>query len=349
VATLGLQALADRIDAGAGRPDTRGKRWLWTGLAGLVLAMSATLLAPVDYRVEATIALLVSFSALAWLLLARTSTMLGRDVACAVVLAGAAWIPFRHNIEFARSDAMLFHADRVQARADATRLWAMLPDAADYRIALGGGLVNAHLLTHAYVNVGFRSIGGGLGPMNYDKHRLLSAPDRAITALYGVKYQLLSDHAARPGDRRLRAGLWLRTDPAALPRLFFVGGGMRVVDDVVASLLADKAHGAVRVVAAAKDLPDGFDVQLHSRGVPTVADVSVSESRRTRLRATVDSDSAGLLVLNEDPGARWQASIDGKPAPTFRVNGFQTAVAIPRAGRHVIEIARPGRLFERIP
>ena len=345
LAALGLQALGERATAGQRR---LRDPWIWTSAVGFALAMAATLLAATSYRIEAAIALAIGFTALGWSLLTRRRETLARDVACVAVLVCAAWIPFRHNIEFARADAMLFQPDRVQARADAARLSSLLPDAANYRVVLGG-LPNSDLLTHAYANLGFRSTRGGIGPLDYAKYRLLSAPNPAVSALYGVKYLLLPDTAAKPGDRRLRPGLWLRTNPAALPRLFFVGGGLRVVENPVETLRAAGNANPVQALVARRDLPKALDVDLYGQGVPAIAMPRLSENRRTRLRATLDSDRPGLLVLNEDPDARWQARIDGKPAIAFRINGFQTAFAIPGAGHHVVEIGRPGRLFEHVP
>ena len=346
LAALGLQELGERAAAGQRR---LRNPWIWTCIVGFALAVAATLLAATNYRIEAAVALAVGFAALGWSLLGHRRETPASDLACVAVLVGAVWIPFRHNIEFARADATLFLPDRVQARADAARLSSLLPDATSYRIALSSALPNSDLLTHAYANLGFRTTRGGIGPLDYAKYRLLSAPNPAVSALYGVKYVLLPDVRAMPGDRRLRAGLWLRTDRTALPRLFFVGGGVRAVEDPVEMLRTASAATPVQALVARRDLPETLDVDLYGRGLPTITMPRVSENRRTRLRATLDSDRAGLLVLNEDPGARWQARIDGKPARAFRINGFQTAFAIPDAGHHVVEIGRPGRFFESTP
>jgi hypothetical protein len=346
LAALGLQALGERATA---YPRRTRDPWLWAFTAGALLALAATLHAGTDYRIEATIALVIGFGALVLALLAHGRRTARRDAACVVVLICAVWIPFRHNIEFARADAMLFHPDRVQARTDAARLASLLPDEHSYRTVLGAGIPNSHLLTHAYANLGFRSTSGGIGPHVHDKYRLLSVPTPAVSALYGVKYHLLGDAAARPGDLGLRAGLWVRTDPAALPRLFFVGGGLRVVDDPVEALRTSHETTPERALVAPGDLPDTLDVEAYARGTPHLVLPLLSENRRTRLHARFESARAGLLILNEDPGARWQARIDGKPADAFRINGFQTAFAVGTAGRHEVEIVRPGRLFERLP
>lgn len=340
LAAAGLQGLRRDVVP----PLTRDP-WIALALAGLVLALAAALAASTPDRVEASIMLMGGFAALAWSLRAPVQDVRARDLACAAMLVCAVWIPFRHNIEFARSEATLFLPDRVQARADAERLRALLPDEDDYRIVLAGTLPNAHLLTHTYAAAGFRSIHGGIGPANHAKYRLLSQANPAVSALYGVKYILLPSTAARSGDIVLRPGLALRTDPAALPRLFFIGGGLRVVDDPVAALRALNDPSPLRALVAARDLPAGFDIAPFASAPPALSTPAPIENRRTRLRATLINDRPGLLILNEDPEARWRARIDGKAVPAIRVNGFQTAFAVPNAGRHMVEIERPGRLF----
>jgi hypothetical protein len=341
LAAAGLQALwSDRGEVPAWRRDP----WSAAAILAFALAFAATWATPAPYRVEAALVLVAGFVALAWSLRAPSQSARTRDLACALLLACTAWIPFRHNIEFARRDATLFLPDRVQARTDAARLRALLPDEDVYRIVLAGTLPNAHLLTHAYAALGFRSIHGGIGPADHAKHALLSMANPAVSALYGVKYILLPA-ASAPGDVALRPGLALRTDAAALPRLFFVGGGLRVVDDPVAALRALDDPSPLHAFAARRDLPAGFDVATFAYGAPLLSTPALAENRRTRLRAVLASDRPGLLVLNEDPEARWHARIDGEEVTAFRINGFQTAFAIPAPGRHVVEIERPGRLF----
>lgn len=347
LAALGLQALQARAEAGA----RRGIRdpWTWALVAAFALALLATMRMATPWRIEAGLALVVGFAALAWSLFARGRGRNAHDIACVVVLVCAVWMPFRHNIVFPREDATLFLPDRVEARAEAARLAALLPDEAVYRIALSPELTDASLLTQAYANLGFRAIRGGISPINHAKFQLLHFPNPAVSALYGVKYALLPSAAAQPGDRRLDAHLSLRTHAGALPRLFFIGGGLRVVDDPVAALRALTDADPVHAFVARDDLPAGFGVDAYATGAPTLAMPNVAENRRTHLRATLDNHRPGLLVLNEDPEARWRARIDGKPVAGFRVNGFQTAFAIADAGRHTVEIERPGRLFGSRP
>ena len=166
-----------------------------------------------------------------------------------------------------------------------------------------------------------------------------------MAALYGVRYVLLPEASMVHGDRLLRPGLALRTDPSALPRPFLVEGGLAVAGHPVAVLLDARDAAPLRVVARAADLPPGLDRAAHATGEPRRAHVALGVNTRTRLVATVDSEGPSVLVLNEDPRARWRATVDGLPAPVFPVNGFQAGVALGARGRHEVVIERPGRLL----
>lgn len=342
LAALGLQALHAR----SARPSAARDPWTWLATAALALALAATLASGVAYRTGAALALLLAFAALAWCLRGRGGRA-GVALACVLLLAGTAWAPFRHNIRFPYADAMLFHADRVQAHADAAALASRLEGLDRYRFVLGAGVDNAHLLTHAWTLHGFRSIHGGIGPAEYGKYRLLSQAGPMVAALYGVRWSILPAAAARPGDEPLRSGLVLRTEAAALPRLFLLQGGLELVDDPVASLLASADASPLRALARAQDLPAGLDAGAFAGPGQAARGMTVQRNGRTLLLADVDAAGPALVLLNEDPAARWRATVDGRPAPVFRVNGYQAAVALPAAGRYRVRIERPGRLLPR--
>lgn len=340
VAALGLQLLHARTV-----PPLARDGWAWLAALALAIAAAATLASGVDYRAGAGVALLLAFAGLAWCMRARRDGQAALVLACALVFFATAWAPFRHNIRFAHDDAMLFHPDRVQARADAAALAARLEGLDDYRFVLGAGVDNAHLLTHAWTLHGFRSIHGGIGPAEYGKYRLLSQANPTVAALYGVRWSLWPEAAAHPGDEPLRQGLVLRTHPDALPRLFFLSGGLELVADPVGYLVGLGEASPLRAVVRAEDLPAGLDPGAHAGSGRAGGDVSVSRNGRTVLEATVDAREPGLLLLNEDPAARWRATVDGRPVQVFRVNGYQAALVLPSPGRHAVRIERPGRLF----
>src|SRR5690606_12054737 len=152
---------------------------------------------------------------------------------------------------------------------------------------------------------------------------------------------------ARPGDERLRPGLVLRTHPEALPRLYFLAGGVAVVDDPVEGLLALGDASPLRAMVRVGDLPAGVDAAQHAGAGRTGGAVTVHRNQRTLLSAMVEADGPGLLILNEDPAARWHASLDGRVTPMFRVNGYQVALVVPARGQHAVRIVRPGPLTGR--
>ncbi|MBB1472857.1 hypothetical protein H5368_07415 [Luteimonas sp. MC1782] len=342
LAALGLQSLRLRTP-----PALLRDPWAWLGVFAVAATAALILAGGSGYRGGALLASVVAFAALGWCLRARRGGGIALALACVALLAGSAWAPFMHNKRFAHDDAMLFHADRVQAHADAAALAARLPLRDRYRFMLGGSIDNAHLLTHAWTMHGFRSIHGGIGPAEYAKYRLLAQATPLVMALYGVRWSLWPEADARPGDERLRPGLVLRTHPDALPRLYFLAGGMDVVDDPVTTLLAAGPVSPLRALVRAIDLPAGVDAVAHAGPGRIGGRVTLQRNAGTVLLATVDADGPGLLVLNEDPAARWRATVDGHTAPMFRVNGYQVALAIPARGRHSVRIERPGQLMGR--
>ncbi|MBJ6982372.1 hypothetical protein [Luteimonas sp. MC1572] len=342
LAALGLQSLRLRTP-----PPLLRDPWAWLGVLGLVAMIIATLASTGAYRPGALLAALAAFAALGWCMRAPRGGSGVLALACVALLAGSAWAPFMHNKRFAHDDAMLFHADRVQAHADAAALAERLPERDRYRFMLGGSVDNAHLLTHAWTTHGFRSIHGGIGPAEHAKYRLLSQASPMVAALYGVRWSLWPEADAQPGDEILRPGLVLRTHVDALPRLYQLVGGMAVVADPVESLLAHGQASPLRALVRAGDLPAAVDAARHAGTGRLDGEVTLHHNARTLLLATVDATGPGLLILNEDPAARWRATVDGRATPMFRVNGYQVALEIPARGRHAVRIERPGRLLGR--
>lgn len=341
-AALGLQSLRLRSV-----PPLVRDPWAWAAAAGLALALVAAVALPTGHRPATVASTVLAFAGLAWCLRARRALPAAAAAAAVLVLAATVWTPFHHNVRFARDDAMLFHPDRVQARADAAALAARLPGRDRYRLALGASVPDAQLLVHAWTLHGFRSTQGGIGPMDHGKHRLLAEGGPALSALYGVRWTVWPEADARPGDAPLRPGLVLRTDPAALPRVFALAGGLETSVDPVATLLASDARSPLRAVVQPTALPPGVDAGDFG-GPARLADCLVVErAARTAVEVRLDCPHPVLLVLNEDPAARWRATVDGTAAPVFAVNGYQAAVAIRAPGPHAVRIARPARLGGR--
>lgn len=334
LAAVGLDALRRRAP-----PAWMRDGWVAATVLAALFATTAILIAGAPHAAQSVSAMLLSLAVLAACL--RAGARLRHAwLACAAMLAAAAWMPLLHNLRFARGDAMLFHADRQQAHADAAALARRLPERGDYRLQLVDGIPDAHLLTHAWTMHGFRAIHGGIGPDDHAKYRLLHEGGPVVRALYGQRWTLLPGDDTADGDTRLRPGLALRTDPSALPRLYFLAGGIAVVADPARAWRDAPGTSPLRALLTADALPAG----LATGGTGTLGTLEVEASRRTRLVATVDATRPGLVILNEDPRGRWRATVDGRPAAMFPVNGYQTAVAVTAPGRHRITITRPARL-----
>lgn len=339
-AALGLQGLCDRV-----RPALARDPWAWLAGAALLAGLLAALISDTGYRATTLASLLVAFGALAWCIRGPRSQRAA--AAAALVLLATAWTPAWHNVRFAYEDATLFDPDRVQARADAAALASRLEGLDQYRMALGHTLPNHQLIVHSWTLHGFRTIQGGIGPTEYDKFRLLVQGGPALRALYGVRWSLWPEADALPGDAPLREGLVLRTHPDALPRLFALHGGLQASDDPVAELLAVGAGSPLRAVVDPADLPAGVERAMFEGEATRAECIDLRRNDRTALDATVNCPRPVLVLLNEDPAARWQATLDGTPVPVFRVNGYQVAIAIDAPGPHALRIERPAHLFRR--
>ncbi|MEP6633187.1 MAG: hypothetical protein ABJA62_03175 [Luteimonas sp.] len=340
-AAAGFQALSDRYPSD-GRPPPLD-RWTAALFIALLTGLTALIIGSSSHRLEAAGLLIATFGALTWMRHGGKIPRAARDLAIGAMLFCTVWIPFRYAPQFDISTATVFRADRMQARAAAQHLVATLPDEANYRIALDPTIADSNLLVHSYLTAGLRAIRGGISPADRAKFDLLYFPNAAVSALYGVKYIVLPKTAARSGDWPLDAQFVVRTDASALPRLFFVRGGMQIMEDPVAALRALQDGDPLHIFVAPTDIPRSLDAAKYKSGTPRASTPALSKNDRTQLHAALFTDGPGLLVLNEDPAARWRATVDGQEVLAFRINGFQTAFAIANAGRHDVVIERPGR------
>jgi hypothetical protein len=240
---------------------------------------------------------------------------------------------------------MLMDAEHVQTRAEALRIAAYITDGEDYRFAVSPDIGNYKNFTVTLASLGLRGIRGDISPQEYDKFRLLFFPSPAVANLYGVKYQVVPAEPSAGSDIRIDDKISLQVNQRALPRLFFVQGGVQVVESPVDALMGAPAGGMVHVYVAREDLPSGFEPGEYPSDSTTLMVPTLLENGSVHVQAIVETRGSGLLVLNEDMAGRWRATIDGKQVRSFRVNGFQTAFLLSGAGLHMIEVSRPGHLL----
>lgn len=337
----GLQRLLDSSADGVfGERFRKGALWLL--LAGFVTALCLIPAMHEDLMGAAVLTLCLSFALLAACLLFPVRTRPVHELAAVLTIFLAFAVPVLSYARHAPRQSMLMDAEHVNTRNEALRIAAIITDGDNYRFEVSPKIPYYKNLTVTLANLGLRGIRGDVSPQEYDKFRLLFFPSPAVANLYGVKYQIVPDSPAVGGDIKIDDKISLRLNRHALPRLFFMRAGVQMTDSPVDALLGVSDDGAAHVFVARSDLPSGIDLGPYQSAGSTPVVPDVLDNDAVHLKAILDAKGSGLLVLNEDMAGRWRATIDGKPAMPFRVNGFQTAFFLNGAGRHTIEVSRPG-------
>jgi len=340
----GLQRLLDSSVTGA--PGMRfRKASLWVLLAGFVAALWLISATHADSMMAAMLSLFISFVLLIACLQFPVRTRRIHQLAgVSIVFLGVA-APLLSYARFAPGQSMLTDAEHMNTRNEALRIAASITNGENYRFAVSPQIPHYTNLTVTLANLGLRGIRGDVNPQEYDKFRLLFFPSPAVANLYGVKYQVIPDKTYVDGDIKINNKIALRLNRHALPRLFFVRGGVQLVKSPVDALLGIPDDGAVHVFVAQRDLPPGVDLGVYMSASAAPVVPTLLHNGGVQVRAILDTKGSGLLVLNEDMTGRWRATIDGRRTMPFRVNGFQTAFLMNGAGLHTIEISRPGDVF----
>lgn len=340
----GLQRLLDSSAAGVSGERFRNAS-LWLLLAGFVTALCLIPLMHADLMLAAVLTLCLSFALLAACLLFPVRTRPVHQLAAMLTIVLAFATPLLSYSRHAPRQSMLMDAEHVNTRKEALRIAASITDGDNYRFEVSPKIPYYKNLTVTLANLGLRGIRGDVTPQEYDKFRLLFFPSPAVANLYGVKYQIVPDTPSVGGDIKIDDKISLRLNRNALPRMFFMRGGVQMVKSPVDALLGVPDDGAAHVFVARADLPSGIDLGPYQSAGSTPIVPDVLDNDAVHLKAILDAKGGGLLVLNEDMAGRWRMMIDGKRVMPFRVNGFQTAFQLNGAGRHTIEISRPGHVL----
>ena len=340
--TYGLQMLFDMKQAGSTKASSERKFWLGVVVAGFV-ATIIVLLIDKGSLYEISI-VCCSFA----IILAYGSWRVAnkwRDIPAAAVVILSACVPVIAYPRYSSQVYLLTQPDRVRAREEATQLADHIPDRNDFRFAVSTDLPNFKYFTTALANLDLRGIRGNVSPQEYDKFRLLFFPNQTVANLYGVKYEIIPSNQSHPADAPIDQHVSLRINTGALPRLFFVQGGLKVVNSPINSLInANTPDGKVFFMSP-RDVPRHFDLSPYTAGEPAIILPDAIKNTPVDVHASLHTTAPGLFVLNEDPAAHWRAILDGKSIAPIRINGFQTAFPIAQAGQHQLEIWRPSHLF----
>lgn len=118
--------------------------------------------------------------------------------------------------------------------------------------------------------------------------------------------------------------------PESLPEAALAGMVVRAphVNAALEAIWAPEFHPA-RVAVVAGEGP--------ARSGPPGA-VRILDAERERVVAEVDSEAGGVLVLRRAHLPIWEATVDGRPAPTVIAQVTRLGVEVP-AGRHRVELA----------
>lgn len=268
-----------------------------------------------------------------------------RQITAAITVILAAAIPIPTYTKYLFKAPLLMDVGHVKRREDATQIASLIADGDRYRFAVSPKFSDYKNLTVALSNLGLRGIRGDLSPQEYDKFRLLFFPSAVVSDLYGVKYEVVQDNERAPGDLHAEGDIFLHVNDRALPRVFFVQGGVKVVNSPVDALLAVSGDSPLPFFVASRDVSKQASFAPYTTGPATISFPSVTKNNSVRVSATLASARGGLLVLNEDPAGRWRATVDGQRAVPIPINGFQTAFLITGPGYHQVEIERPTHLF----
>ncbi len=130
-------------------------------------------------------------------------------------------------------------------------------------------------------------------------------------------------------------GLVIWRNPIALPRAYVVPGAVVVEANPALVLSAFREHDPRHSVVMETDpfagLPAGPRQGFKAaHWLPAASDRVVIE---------IETDAPGLLVVADTWMPGWTARVDGRPALIERGNLCQRVVALPRPGRHRIEMA----------
>jgi hypothetical protein len=263
----------------------------------------------------------------------------------AMIIIASTLIPILSYARLSPAVSQMALEDHIQTRQEAKRIAAIITDGDKFRFAVSTKFPNFKNFTVTLSNLDLRGVRGDISPQEYDKFRLLFFPSPAIADLYGVKYQIIPSQDSQTGDIAIDKAVSVHTNEHALPRLFFVQGGIKIVESPVDALLSTRDDNLWHFYVARNDLPSRLDFSAYTVGSCAVTVPNVSVNSPVDIQASLTSGGSGLLVLNEDPSGRWKATVDGKVVTPIRVNGFQTAFPVTSAGEHEFEIKRPTHLF----
>jgi hypothetical protein len=145
-------------------------------------------------------------------------------------------------------------------------------------------------------------------------------------------------------DKGTMQGVRVYENPNVLPRAFMVHNIVQQSEDQVLETLQDPAFNWYRSAIVEDKIPDQQLAQLTGTAAPSQSQVAITGYDLHQVTVSADGPAAGLLVLSDAFYPGWSATVDGQPAPVYRVDGALRGVFVP-AGSHNVRFSfRPTTL-----
>lgn len=175
----------------------------------------------------------------------------------------------------------------------------------------------------------------------YRRYVKRSLTNRRLLAAANVRYyagrRYMSLHRQAPKQSRMLGGRVIEITEAA-PRAYWTQKVAWAANGNAAlSEMTRQPPGEVALLER-QSTPKALHEQLarlEPEYMPIRARVEPSGSNQVAL--AIDAPAAGVLVINESYQRGWQATIDGRPTPLFRVNYLFSGLALPK-GPHEVRL-----------
>ncbi len=206
-------------------------------------------------------------------------------------------------------------------------------------------LFRVHLELPGLLNIGdlyeVQTTEGTTATESADFLRFRSTVPRAYDYL-NVRYVVRSKSSAEPGPVYTDDQWKVYENPSGYPRAW-------VVHQATSESSADRVFGLIQAPdfdglnAAVVNEP--LRVALEPKAPNSNEEVRFEQYRADRLEIVVRAASRGLLVLSEMHYPGWQATVDGAPAPIYKVNGLLRGVVVPGGQSRIVMRYAPRSVF----
>jgi hypothetical protein len=160
--------------------------------------------------------------------------------------------------------------------------------------------------------------------------------------LLNVRYTVRRSSAGNPGPVWSNGEWKVYENPVYCPRAWIVYRVARVTSsDEVLSRLRDPDFDALaEAIVAGPALP-----HVEPAAQPSAAKITFDLYRASHIEMSVETASAGLLVVSEMDFPGWKAFVDGRPVPVHKVDGLLRGIEVPAGRSKVVMAYRPASVL----